>query len=317
MDHLTFENGDKMPMLGLGTWKSAPGEVHNAVLEAIKAGYRHIDCAKIYGNEKEVGNALHEAFSKGWVKREETWITSKLWNSDHKREQVIPALKQTLNDLQLTYLDLYLVHWPVVLKEGVGFPEGPQDFLSLEEVPIFETWQGMEEAKESGLARHIGVSNFSAKKIARLCEQSAMQPEMNQVEMHPYFPQSDLVEFCRSKNVHMTAYSPLGSGDRPARAKKENEPKLMEDATIKKIAEKHQVSPAQVLIGWHVNRGVAVIPKSVNPNRIRQNLAAGELKLDEEDMRKIADIGMNYRFLDGSIWTKEGSPYTMESLWEQ
>jgi alcohol dehydrogenase (NADP+) len=316
MDRLTFENGDKMPILGLGTWKSAPGEVHDAVLEALRVGYRHIDCAKIYGNEKEVGNALQEAFKEGLVKREDIWITSKLWNSDHKHEQVVPALQETLKDLQIDYLDLYLVHWPVVLKPGTVFPESPDDFVSLDEVPIFETWQGMEECREKGLTRHIGVSNFSAHKISLLCEQCAQWPEMNQVEMHPYFPQHQLVEYCRSKNMLMTAYSPLGSGDRPARARKENEPKMMDDPLIAEIARKHGVTPAQVLIGWHVNRGVAVIPKSVNPERMRQNLAAADLSLDEKDMQKIAHIGTTYRFLDGSIWTMDGSPYTLENLWE-
>jgi len=146
-----------MPALGLGTWKSDPGEVYKAVREAIKMGYRHIDCAMIYQNEAEIGQAFSDAFKDGDVKREELWITSKLWNNAHIKDDVQPALENTLKDLQLDYLDLYLIHWPVALKPGVGFPSSEDDFLSLKEVPTAVTWSGMEECKKVGLAKHIGV----------------------------------------------------------------------------------------------------------------------------------------------------------------
>ncbi len=317
MKNLTFTNGDKLPAIGLGTWKSAPGEVFNAVIEAIKAGYRHIDCAAIYGNEAEVGQAIEKVLADQVLRREDLWVTSKLWNNAHRREQVRPALENTLRDLNLDYLDLYLVHWPVVLKGEVTYPKKAGDFLSLDEVPIAETWQGMEAVLEEGLTRHIGVSNFSAKKIDRLLRTASVQPEMNQVELHPYLQQRDLLEYCNSQGIHVTAYSPLGSKDRPERLKKVDEPSLLDNPTIKEIAGKHDCTPAQVLIAWAVHRGTAVIPKSVNPKRIQENFAAKEVVLDTEDMQAIRQLDKHYRFIDGSLWAMEGNPYTLAGLWDE
>src|SRR5690554_4072641 len=165
MKPLIFKNGDQMPILGLGTWKSAPNEAYEAVLEALRAGYRHLDCAHIYKNEKEIGEAFAKAFKEGWVKREELWITSKLWNDRHEEEHVIPALKQTLQDLQVDYLDLYLIHWPVAVKKGVDFASKREDFLAPNEAPLSKTWKAMEIGVDLGLARHIGVSNFNISKL--------------------------------------------------------------------------------------------------------------------------------------------------------
>lgn len=315
MKTLKFKNGDQIPALGLGTWKSAPGEVKNAVLTAIKEGYRHIDCAPIYNNEKEVGEALNEAFEQGIVKREEMWITSKLWNNSHKQEQVIPALKNTLDDLQLDYLDLYLIHWPVVFKSGVSFPENATDFLSLEQVPLTETWRGMQKTVEQNLTKHIGVSNFKKEKIQQLIDDSDFVPEMNQVEMHPLLPQKDLVEYCQQRNIYLTAYSPLGSGDRSEKMKQDNEPTLLGNKVINEIAEKHDVSPAQILISWQLHRDIVAIPKSTNSDRIKENFEANSIKLDDEDLGKINEIDYNFRFVNGSFWETGGEEYSQEALW--
>ncbi|MHA6280905.1 aldo/keto reductase [Salinimicrobium sp. CAU 1759] len=310
METLKFRNGDKMPAIGLGTWKSGKGEVGEAVKIALKNGYRHIDCASTYGNEAEIGEAFSEIFSEGKIKREDVWVTSKLWNDSHEKEHVLPALKQTLNDLQLDYLDLYLIHWPVAFKHGVSFPSKDEDYLSLEEVPLIETWNELIKAKEQGLVKHIGVSNFSSKKLNDLMSQTSENPEMNQVELHPFLPQPELLQFCKENDIHCTAYSPLGSGDRSAQMKADDEPSLMEEPAIKDVAKKHNASPAQVLIKWAVSRGTAVIPKSTTKEHIISNLESQKLSLDEDDLKKIANIEREYRYVTGEFFVTPGNPYS-------
>lgn len=310
MKHITLNNGLDVPAIGLGTWKSAPGEVGKAVKEAIRLGYRHIDCAAIYGNEKEIGEALKQVFDEGLVRREDLWITSKLWNNAHQKDRVIGALEQTLSDLQLSYLDLYLIHWPVAFKPDVMNATKPEDFLSLQEVPINETWKMMEMAQEKGLTKSIGVSNFSIKKLKSLLDSCQLKPVMNQVEMHPYLPQNELLSFCFENEIALTAYSPLGSGDRPAAMKKDDEPGLMDIPTVKEIAATHHCTPAQVLISWHVHRDCCVIPKSTNPERLEQNLKSNSINLNKSDMETLAAIEKSYRFVDGSFFELEGNGYT-------
>ncbi|TVP51432.1 MAG: aldo/keto reductase [Mongoliibacter sp.] len=317
MKYLTFKNGDQLPMIGLGTWKSKPGEVYDAVLWALSAGYRHIDCAAIYDNEKEVGKAFEKAFSDGLVKREEIFVTSKLWNNSHRFEDVIPALKNSLLELRLNYLDLYLIHWPIAFKNGVGFAQTREEFFTYKDVPLSQTWAGMEEAHNQGLTKHIGMSNFNISKLEEVFESAEIKPEMNQIELHPFLPQKKLVEFCKSNGMLVTAYSPLGSGDRAARIKKENEPSLLENDMVRAIADKHNCTVGQVLIAFSIHRDIAVIPKSTNEGRIKENLASIQVDLDADDMKALLNIGTDFRYIDGSFFTGTKSPYTLSDLWEK
>ena len=314
---LPLPNGDTMPALGLGTWKSEPGDVYKAVKEALQLGYRHIDCAFIYGNEVEIGEALKETFLEGLVSRDEVWITSKLWNDSHGYMDVQPAIEQSLKDLQLDYLDLYLVHWPVALKKGLYRPETGQDLISLEDIPLSETWRGMEELVGKGLCRHIGVSNYSVTKLQALLLEASVKPVMNQVEMHPYLQQKGLLDFCTANGMYLTGYSPLGSPDRPSALKAENEPVLLNDPVILDLASTYNVFPAQLLISWALHRGTAVIPKSVNPGRLKQNLDARDVRLTPEDMDAINSLDQHRRYIDGTFWAIEGSPYTVADLWNE
>jgi alcohol dehydrogenase (NADP+) len=317
MKYLTFKNNDKMPVLGLGTWKSAKGEVYEVVRKAIEIGYRHFDCASFYGNEAEIGNAISDAINQREVKREDLWITSKLWNNRHKKDEIQPAIEATLKDLMLDYLDLYLIHWPVVLQYDVSYAQKGSDLISLSDISSTETWQGLIDLKAKGLTKHIGVSNFSIKKINQITEETGVMPEVVQVESHPFLQQKDLLHFANEKGIFLTGYCPLGSADRPAVRILEDEPKLFQQPIILAIAQEKNVAPAQVMLAWAVNRGISVIPKSVNPERLKQNLEAADIELSAQEMAQMSSLDLHYRYIKGDFWCLEGSDYTLENLWDE
>ncbi len=310
MKTILFKNNDAFQSVGLGTWKATGDLVISTVKNAIDIGYRHIDTAAIYQNENEIGQALTDAFKNNILKREELFITSKLWNDAHESSNVILALKESLNKLQLDYLDLFLIHWPVAIKQGVIFPSEVSEYISLEKLPIIETWKQLEKAKNEGLVKHIGVSNFSVKKLKDLVTKSNIKPEVNQVEMHPLLQQNELLNYCKEEDIIITGYSPLGSGDRSSEMKAKNEPNLMELKKIKNIALKHGASTAQILIAWQLNRGTSVIPKSTSKDHLIDNFNAGSIILDEGDMQEIKTLDKNFRFINGKFFEMPGSGYS-------
>ncbi|XP_032891510.1 aldo-keto reductase family 1 member B1-like isoform X3 [Amblyraja radiata] len=267
-----LNDGSWMPLLGFGTWKSEPEMVGDAVSAAIDAGYRHIDGAYSYMNEAEVGAAVKRKISEGVVTREDLFIVSKLWCTFHAPEDVKPSVMETLHNLQLTYLNLYLIHFPV------GF-------------------QAMEALVDEGFVKSIGVSNFNISQLQRLLSKARIFPAVNQVELHPYLTQTELVEFCMSRNIALTAFSPLGSPGRSLVFLNESaDPKdLLKDPVVKMIAEKHSKSPAQILLRFHIQRNIATIPKSISPERICKNTEVFDFELTEGDLHLLLGLNRNWR----------------------
>ena len=310
MPYLNFRHGDAMPALGLGTWRLPPEQTTATVRIALDLGYRHIDAAAIYGNEPQIGEALKGAIEAGTVQRQELWITSKLWNDCHEPEEVRPALERTLGDLGLEQLDLYLMHWPVAQRRGVAMPSSAADQYGLAQVPLAATWAAMEDLVTAGLTRHIGVSNFSRTKLMALAASARIQPEVLQVERHPLLQQNDLLSYCHTSGIQLTAYAPLGatSDTRP--------PVVLQHPVVVAIAAERQITPAQVLLAWGIGCGTAVIPKSVHPERLAENLAAAAMGLNEDQMTRLVAIDGGQRLIDGRFWCLEGGPYTMANLWD-
>ncbi|KAF2024426.1 Aldo/keto reductase [Setomelanomma holmii] len=279
---IPLNTGATIPALGLGTWQSAPGEVKKAVTHAIESGYRHIDCAFCYQNEDEVGEALQDVISRGIVKREDLFITSKLWCTFHTRAE--EGLQKSLDLLKTPYVDLYLMHWPVPMNPKGNHPlfpkleDGSRDIDH--SITHIQTWQNLEKLIQAhpDKVKAIGVANYSVKYMEKLLAQATITPAVNQIENHPLLPQQEVVDLCKSKGIHITAYSPLGSTGSP----------LFKDEGVLEVAKKHNVGPAAVLLSYHLARNSSVLAKSVTPSRIDENRKL--IQLDASDMEKLEAI---------------------------
>ncbi|RKP35160.1 aldose reductase [Dimargaris cristalligena] len=282
---IQLHSGARMPAIGLGTWNAQPGEMDFIVREAWNLGYRHIDCAHLYENEKKIGNALRQAN----VPRDQLWLTSKLWNTDHRPDDVGPACQTTLDHLGCDYLDLYLMHWPLAFVHGEGLkPFGPDGHMKMDTgVTILETWRAMEKLVDAGLVRNIGVSNFTITQLTDLLQNARIKPAVNQIECNPYIPQHHLVDFCHQHSIAVTAYRPLGGRSRDDRPP---QPLVREDPIVNQVAQRINKSPAQVILAWLLKRNISVIPKSSNPARLAENLV--DFELSDEDASEISKINV-------------------------
>lgn len=310
--------GRKMPAIGLGTFGSdhvSPAVVAAAVKDAAAAGYRHFDCASVYGNEPEIGAAFDEILRNG-IKREELWITSKLWNDKHNENDVIASCRKSLADLRLEYLNLYLVHWPfpnfhppscdVTSRSADAKPYIHESYM--------KTWRRMEELVDMGLVRHIGTSNMTVPKLKLLLRDARVRPAVNEMELHPHFQQPALFQFVRDNGIQPVGYCPIGSPGRPERDRTPEDTAPTEDPVILRIANRHRLHPAAVCIKWAVQRGQTPIPFSVHHYRsnLESVLAA---PLTEEEMREIAAIDRNCRLIKGQVFLwKDGQSW--EDLWD-
>ncbi|XP_041002789.1 NADPH-dependent aldo-keto reductase, chloroplastic-like [Juglans microcarpa x Juglans regia] len=302
--------GITMPVIGLGTYSSENDRetTELAIHMALKMGYRHFDTAKIYGSEPAVGNALTEAILHGRVEREDIFVTSKLWGSDH--HDPVSALKQTLLNMGMEYVDMYLVHWPVKLKPWACYAVPKEE--DFEELEMESTWAGMEKCLDMGMCRCIGVSNFSSKKTEHLLNFASVPPAVNQVEMHPMWRQSKLRETCASHRIHVSAYSPLGG---PGNIW--GSTAVVDNPIIQSIALKHKATPAQVALKWGLSKGSSVIVKSFNQNRMKENMGSFDLKLDDQDFNDIDSLE-EWKIMRGEFLVNQTtSPYrTIQELWD-
>uniref|UniRef100_A0A671LE86 alcohol dehydrogenase (NADP(+)) n=1 Tax=Sinocyclocheilus anshuiensis TaxID=1608454 RepID=A0A671LE86_9TELE len=300
-DFAVLSTGRKMPLVGLGTWKSEPGQVKQAVIWALQSGYRHIDCAPIYGNEPEIGEAFQEMMGpeKG-IRREDVFVTSKLWNTKHYPDDVEPSLLKTLKDLKLEYLDLYLIHWPCAFQRGdTSFPRKENGTMLYDNIDYKLTWTAMEKLVGKGLVRAIGLSNFNSRQIDDILSVASIKPTVLQVESHPYLAQVELFAHCRDRSLVMTAYSPLGSPDRAW--KHPEEPVLLEEPAIAALAKKYNKTPAQIIIRWQTQRGVVTIPKSITESRIKENIQVFDFTLEPEEMNQVIAVHRGWRYIVPTI----------------
>jgi D-xylose reductase len=304
-----------MPSVGLGTWKIDRADTADAVRAAIEVGYRHIDSASDYGNEAETGTGLSRAIEEGCCRREDLWVTSKLWNTYHRRENVRAACERSLEDLGLDYLDLYLIHFPIALKyvpfedryppEWLFDPNAAQPAMEVDAVPLAETWHAMEELVGAGLVREIGVCNYTSGLLIDLMAYADIPPAMLQIEAHPCLTQAPLIRLAGDLGVAVTAFSPLGALSYVELDMASASETALTAAPVIGAAERLGRTPAQVVLRWGVQRGTSIIPKTTRVERLRENLALFDFELSDEEMAAISSLNQNRRFNDPGVFCEE------------
>ncbi|KAJ9598313.1 hypothetical protein L9F63_010991, partial [Diploptera punctata] len=294
MYSVKLNNNRDFPVLGVGTlFATKEGEAEQLVKDAIDIGYRHFDTAMVYRNEKEVGAGIKAKISEGVVKREDIFLTTKLWCTYHRREKVVEACKTSLSNLGLEYIDLYLIHSPSAFKEGDDFwPKDSDGKLMIEYVDYVETWKGMEECVKLGLTKSIGISNFNSQQIDRLLKAATIKPAANQIECHPYLNQAKLIAFCKEKGIIITAYSPLGS---PNAIAKETTQAPLQDPKLQELAKKYNKTVAQIILRYLIQHGTVPIPKSSNKKRLQENFDIFDFEISKEDKNAIDALNKNIR----------------------
>jgi len=317
----TLYTGSKIPVIGLGTFGSdhaSPDEVAEAVRTGISLGYRHIDCAAVYGNEKEIGGVFAELFASGAVKREEMWITSKVWNDHHGAGDVLLSCAQTLKDLKLDYLDLFLVHWPFpnYHTPGCSVDYRSPDARAYIHENYMKTWRQMERLVDMGLVKHIGTSNMTMPKMKLLLRDCRIKPAVNEMELHPHMQQTEFLSYVLENGIQPIGYCPIGSPQRPERDRTETDSVDIEDPVIVKIAKDHGIHPAVVCIKWAAQRGELPIPFSTKKANMLSNLrSVASDPLSADEMKSISKIDRNCRLIKGQVFLwKQGQ--TWEDLWD-
>ena len=302
----------KIPAIGFGLWKIPPQDCADAVYQAIRVGYRHLDSASDYANEREVGLGIKQAIDDGLCQREDLWVTSKLWNTHHASAHVELALQRSLDDLQLDYLDLYLIHFPIALQyvpiaerypaEWLYDPQASEPCMQRAKVPLQETWQAMEQMVAKGLSKQIGVCNYNTGLMQDLLNYATIKPAMLQIESHPYLTQAPLLRWCAEQDIAVTTFSPLGSLSYVELGMADSSQSVIEQPVVQAAAQSLNRSPAQVVLRWGIQRGTAIIPKTSKIERMAENLALFDFELSDTQMQQISGLNKNQRFNDPGVF---------------
>ena len=302
----------KMPSVGLGLWKLDQPETADIIVNGVKSGYRHLDSAADYGNEIQVGEGIKQSLSQGICRREDLWVTSKLWNTFHRPEHVLPACEKSLRDLSTDYIDLYLIHFPISLKyvafdkryppEWIYDPTAENPRMHIDPVPLSETWHAMEGLVERGLVKEIGVCNYNSALLHDLMAYASIKPAMLQIESHPFLTQEKLIKTAKNYGIAVTCFSPLGALSYMELEMADQNESVLNENAVKVAAERLDRTPAQVVLRWGLQRGTAVIPKTSKKERLIENQSLFDFELSNQEMSDISNLNVDRRFNDPGVF---------------